>query len=69
VHLDEPLRVGDTLHLLNSGGYSMVKANWFNGLRMPSVYCERTDGRTQLVSNAGYEEFRLAGSTKSVSEP
>jgi carboxynorspermidine decarboxylase len=68
-HLDEPLRVGDRLHLLNSGGYSMVKANWFNGLRMPSVYCERTDGRMELVSNAGYEEYRRAGSTKSVSEP
>jgi carboxynorspermidine decarboxylase len=67
-HFDEPLRVGDRLHLLNSGGYSMVKANWFNGLRMPSVYCERTDGRLQLVSNAGYEEFRRAGSTKSISE-
>jgi carboxynorspermidine decarboxylase len=67
-HFDEPLRVGDRLHLLNSGGYSMVKANWFNGLRMPSVYRERTDGRLQLVSNAGYEEFRRAGSTKSISE-
>jgi carboxynorspermidine decarboxylase len=68
-YLDEPLRVGDRLHLLNSGGYSMVKANWFNGLRMPSVYCERTDGRMELVSNAGYEEFRRAGSTKSVTDP
>jgi carboxynorspermidine decarboxylase len=69
VYLDEPLRVGDRLHLLDSGGYSMVKANWFNGLRMPSVYFERTDGRMQLVSNAGYEEFRRAGSTKSVTDP
>jgi carboxynorspermidine decarboxylase len=69
VHLDEPLRVGDRLHLLNSGGYSIVKTNWFNGLRMPSVYCERTDGRMELVSNAGYEEFRRAGSTRSVSGP
>jgi carboxynorspermidine decarboxylase len=68
-HFDEPLRVGDTVHLLNSGGYSMVKANWFNGLRMPSVYCERVDGRLQLVSHAGYEEFRRAGSTEPVSEP
>jgi carboxynorspermidine decarboxylase len=68
-YLDEPLRVGDRLNLLNSGGYSMVKANWFNGLRMPSVYCERTDGRVQLVWNAGYEEFRRAGSTRSVSDP
>jgi carboxynorspermidine decarboxylase len=68
-HFEEPLRVGDRLHLLNSGGYSMVKANWFNGLRMPSVYCQRNDGTLQLVSDFGYEEFRRAGSIESLSGP
>jgi carboxynorspermidine decarboxylase len=69
VRLDEPLRVGDRVRLLNSGGYSMVKANWFNGLRMPSVYCERANGTMELIGEADYADFRRAGSTRWVSTP
>lgn len=66
---DDPLQVGDRLHLLDSGGYSMVKMNWFNGLRMPSIYCQRSDGGIELVAEFGYEDFRRAASGTFVSRP
>ncbi len=53
----EALRVGDRLRVLDSGGYTMVKLNWFNGLRMPAVYCERANGRLELLNQLGYEDF------------
>lgn len=56
----EPLTVGDRLHILDSGGYTMVKLNWFNGLRMPSIYCERTDGELELLRRFDYEDFKRA---------
>lgn len=65
---EKPLRVGDRLHLLDSGGYTMVKLNWFNGLRMPAVYCERTDGRIELLNEFSYDDFRRALSLRAISD-
>lgn len=56
----EPLKVGDRLHILDSGGYTMVKLNWFNGLRMPSIYCERTSGELELLRRFDYDDFKRA---------
>ncbi len=53
-----PLAVGDRLHIMDSGGYTMVKLNWFNGLRMPSIYCVRTDGQISLLNQFGYFDFK-----------
>jgi carboxynorspermidine decarboxylase len=55
-----PLRVGDQLRLLDSASYTMVKLNWFNGLRMPSIYVERTDGRVDAINEFGFEDFKRA---------
>jgi carboxynorspermidine decarboxylase len=55
-----PLKVGDRLHILDSGGYTMVKLNWFNGLRMPSIYCERSNGEIELLRRFEYDEFKRA---------
>jgi carboxynorspermidine decarboxylase len=55
---DRPLRIGDRLHLTDSAGYTMVKLNWFNGLRMPSVYLQRADGRIDRLNAFHYEDFR-----------
>lgn len=55
---DRPLRVGDRLHLMDSAGYTMVKLNWFNGLRMPSVYLQRADGHIDRLNAFHYEDFR-----------
>lgn len=56
----EPLQIGQKLHLMDSAGYTMVKLNWFNGLRMPSIYYKRTDGEIELLNEFAYEDFKSA---------
>jgi carboxynorspermidine decarboxylase len=63
----KPLRVGDRLRLLDSGGYTMVKLNWFNGLRMPSIYCQRADGRVERLNEFDYGDFKRALARRSIS--
>ncbi|QIL86416.1 carboxynorspermidine decarboxylase [Vibrio sp. HDW18] len=55
---DQPLTVGQKLHILDSAGYTMVKLNWFNGLKMPAVYCERQNGTIEPINQFGYEDFK-----------
>ncbi len=63
---DEPLKIGQRLHILDSAGYTMVKLNWFNGLKMPSIYCERSTGEIQKLNEFGYEDFKRSLSQWSV---
>ena len=63
---DAPLAVGDRLHILDSGGYTMVKVNWFNGLKMPSVYVQRMDGSIELINEFDYEDFKRVQSLRAV---
>ncbi len=63
---DQPLQTGQKLHLMDSAGYSMVKLNWFNGLKMPAVYCERINGDIEMINQFGYEDFKRAMSLESV---
>lgn len=64
---EKPLVVGQKLHLLDSAGYTMVKLNWFNGLKMPSVYCERTTGEIEILNQFGYDDFKRSLSQWTVS--
>ncbi|MEG3756254.1 carboxynorspermidine decarboxylase [Psychromonas arctica] len=54
----QPLQIGQKLHLLDSAGYTMVKLNWFNGLKMPSIYFEKVDGQIEVLNEFGYEDFK-----------
>ncbi|WNJ95255.1 carboxynorspermidine decarboxylase [Vibrio ruber] len=63
---DQPLEIGQKLHLMDSAGYTMVKLNWFNGLRMPSVYCERSNGEVQKLNEFDYTDFKRSLSQWSV---
>lgn len=56
----EPLRIGQRLSFPNVGGYSMVKKNFFNGLRMPALYHKRIDGELLQVQQPSYDAFRDA---------
>ena len=62
----QPLQIGQKLHIIDSAGYSMVKLNWFNGLKMPAVYCERINGEIEMINQFGYEDFKRALSLYSV---
>jgi carboxynorspermidine decarboxylase len=55
---DQPLVVGQKLHIMDSAGYTMVKLNWFNGLRMPSIYCQRLSGDIQKLNEFDYTDFK-----------
>ncbi|WP_028022699.1 carboxynorspermidine decarboxylase [Enterovibrio calviensis] len=66
-NFDEPLQIGQRLHISDSAGYTMVKLNWFNGLRMPSIYCQRSNGEVQLLNEFDYQDFKRSLSQWAVS--
>ena len=55
---EQPLEIGQKLHLMDSAGYTMVKLNWFNGLKMPSIYYQRVSGDVELLNEFGYPDFK-----------
>lgn len=57
-HLDRPLEPGDEVHIADAGGYTMVKANWFNGLRRPGIVIERPDGKREPIRAFDYADFK-----------
>jgi carboxynorspermidine decarboxylase len=57
-HFEEKLKAGDTIQFEDAGGYTMVKKNWFNGLKMPSIIIKRLDGKYDVVRTFGYQDFK-----------
>lgn len=55
-----PLRPGDRLSIRDAAGYTMVKKNWFNGVRMPSIALRNEDGSIETVRMFGYDDFVAA---------
>lgn len=55
---DKPLTEGDRLVFCDMAIYSMVKNNTFNGMPLPSIYLNSTDGKLKLVKSFGYEDFK-----------
>ena len=53
----EKLGVGDFVIFDNAARYTMVKMNWFNGVRMPSIVVARLDGSIELVREFEYADF------------
>ncbi|AZL85297.1 carboxynorspermidine decarboxylase [Aliivibrio salmonicida] len=64
---EQPLQIGQKLHLLDSAGYTMVKLNWFNRLKMPSVYCERRSGKIDKLNEFDYSDFKRSLSQWTIS--
>jgi len=56
-NFSKELKVGDNITFADAAGYTMVKKNWFNGVRMPSIAVKRLDGKTELVKSFRYEDF------------
>lgn len=55
---DVALQVGDQIRFADAGGYTMVKMNWFNGLKMPSIIIKRLDGSCDTVKTFSYQDFK-----------
>lgn len=53
----EPLEVGSRLLIPEMGAYSMVKANMFNGVNLPSIYALHDDGTLTLERTYTYDDF------------
>jgi carboxynorspermidine decarboxylase len=54
---ERPLQVGDRLSIQDAAGYTMVKKNWFNGVRMPSIVVRELDGTLRVQRTFGYEDY------------
>ena len=54
---DHELKVGDRLSFIDAAGYTMVKKNWFNGVKMPSIAVRQLNGEVELVREFGYDDF------------
>ena len=56
----EALKPGDRLSIQDAAGYTMVKKNWFNGVKMPGIAIKELDGSIRMVRDFGYDEFAAA---------
>lgn len=52
-----PLKAGDRLSVQDAAGYTMVKKNWFNGVKMPAIAIRELDGSVHLQRDFGYDDF------------
>ena len=52
-----PLNIGDRLSIGDAAGYTMVKKNWFNGVKMPSIVLRELDGVLTLARSFDYSDF------------
>ena len=57
---EEPLKPGDRVSIRDAAGYTMVKKNWFNGVRMPAIAVRELDGTVRTVREFGYGDFEAA---------
>ena len=48
---------GDRLSIGDAAGYTMVKKNWFNGVRMPAIALRELDGRVHVVRSFSYDDY------------
>jgi len=53
----EPVKIGDRISILDAGGYTMVKKNWFNGVNMPAIVVKELDGSLRTVRSFDYEDY------------
>ena len=56
---DHELKPGERLVFGDMAIYSMVKNNTFNGMPLPAIYRENTQGELILVKQFGYEDFKM----------
>ena len=57
---DAPLKAGDRISFQDAAGYTMVKKNWFNGVKMPGIAVRELDGTVAMVRDFDYEDFKSA---------
>ncbi|MGZ2443142.1 carboxynorspermidine decarboxylase [Sinorhizobium medicae] len=53
----DALKVGDRISFQDAAGYTMVKKNWFNGVKMPAIAIKELDGSVRTVREFTYADF------------
>lgn len=56
-NFETPLQPGSRLSIQDAAGYTMVKKNWFNGVRMPAIAIRELNGDIRLVREFGYQDY------------
>ena len=54
---DRELKTGDRLSFIDAAGYTMVKKNWFNGVKMPAIAIKELDGSIRTVREFTYTDY------------
>ena len=54
---DKELKVGDRLVFTDMAIYSFVKTCMFNGINLPSLAYQKTNGETKLIREFTYEDY------------
>ncbi|WP_159952346.1 carboxynorspermidine decarboxylase [Rhizobium sp. 18065] len=52
------LKVGDRISFQDAAGYTMVKKNWFNGVKMPAIAIKDLDGSVRTVREFTYADYK-----------
>ncbi len=55
---DEALELGSRIVIKNVGAYMFVKANMFNGIKLPDVYLADLSGNANLIKTHDYDHYR-----------
>ena len=56
-NFQKDLNVGDRISLPDAAGYTMVKKNWFNGVKMPAIAIRELDGSIRTVREFDYADY------------
>ncbi len=54
---ENELNVGDRISIQDTAGYTMVKKNWFNGVKMPAIAIRELDGSIRTVREFSYADY------------
>lgn len=54
---EHELKVGDRVSFQDTAGYTMVKKNWFNGVKMPTIAIKELDGTITTVREFDFADF------------
>lgn len=52
------LKVGDRVSFQDAAGYTMVKKNWFNGVKMPAIAIKELDGSIRTVREFDFADYQ-----------
>ena len=56
-NFENELKIGDRISFQDAAGYTMVKKNWFNGVKMPAIAIRELDGSLRTVREFDYADY------------